>query len=981
MHLRTLGNLALEGVDFPQPKLLLLLSYLSVAGPQPRGRLARLFWPDATDGRNRLSVSLSRIHKHLPGVLDLDDRHVSTRLTNDANALLAALADGRKAEAIAAYRGPFLDDVVAVGVSEELLDWIHATRDELARRVQHAHLDLAEILAADARFERAADHAESALAGGALSLLDPADLARLHTLLVASGSPRAVEVREEADAFELDLVTSQGQARERLAPVRSPGSIGSTLPHGPTRLIGRERELAELEAMLRRDHVRLVTLVGPGGIGKSSLALRVASDASASGRYEGGVAFVELEEVPAPEGIPFAIADAFGEADAAGGAPLEAVARRIGASRFLLVLDNFEDLVAGAEVVATLLDRCTRLQLVVTSREALELEAEWVVPVAGLSYPEGSAIERMGDAAAHEQLRDVAAHTPGATLLPSADPPSDVDPTLVGRWSALALFEERARKVHAGFRIGPEDVASVTAICRACHGSPLALELAAGWAGAMASADIAEEIAADIDFLSTRRRDAGSRHRSIRHVFEQSWRRLSDEERRAFRRLSVFRGGFDRGGARAVARADARVLAGLVAKSFLMLRSGGRYERHPLLHQFGSEKLAADAAERAEMAARHAKHMHDLALSARPRINAVAAGSWMRRLESDHANLHAALTWARDECRADVMLDMVESLSEYWVWRGYLDEALHWAKEIVAMGDQHGDPERHVAMLLRTSYLCLLHADYESPRELLDASLVIARRIGSVRAEARTWSHRGIVAVYRGDYPTARSHYQRALAQAEAGGHADVVARVLNNLGDVFFFEGDHVKASAYYARCVELEREVGDRQMVSNVLGSLAMALLYRGDVEAAQRSLRESVSTVTSMGITFSIPPALEQYALLASACGRWSEGARLWGASEALRERLRTPLEPFARPTRDAWLRAAVERLGVISVHEAHDHGRRWPAEYAMAWALGTDFVRDMGSETPELPPFREPGRAWDGGSSGNQANEGSTSRDQN
>jgi len=971
MHLRTLGTLALAGADFSHPKLLLLLSYLSITGPQPRGRLARLFWPEATDARNRLSVSLTRIHKYLPGVLDLNDGHVTTRLANDASALMTALADGRKAEAIAAYRGPFLDGVEAAGVSEELLDWMHATRDELARRVQHAHLDLAEILAADARFERAADHAESALAGGALSLLDPADLARLHTLLVASGSPRAVEVREEADTFGLDLVTSQGQARERLTPVRSTGAIGTGLPHGPARLLGRERELAELDAMLRRDNVRLVTLAGPGGIGKSSIALRLASDASASERYDGGVVFVELEEVPAPEGIPMAIADAFGEADATGGEPLDAVARRIGASGFLLVLDNFEHLVAGAEVVATLLNRCARLQVVVTTREALELEAEWVVPVSGLSYPEGSATPSA----------DPPSAVPPSADPPSADPPANADPMIVKRWPALALFEERARKVHAGFRIGPEDVASVTAICRACQGSPLALELAAGWAGAMAPADIAEEIAADIDFLSTRRRDAGSRHRSIRYVFEQSWRRLSDVERRAFRRLSVFRGGFDRGGARAVAGADARVLAGLVAKSFLMLRSGGRYERHPLLHQFGSEKLAADAAERAEMAARHAKHMHELALAARPWINAAAAGSWMRRLESDHANLHAALTWARDEGRADVALDMVESLTEYWVWRGYLDEALFWAKEIVAMGDRHDDAERHVSMLLRTSYLCLLHGDYDAPAALLDESLAIARRIGSVRAEARTWSHRGIVAVYRGDYPTARSQYERALAQAEAGGHVDVVARVLNNLGDVLFFEGDPVKASAYYARCVQLERELGDRQMVSNVQGSLAMTLLYQGDIEAAQRLLRESVSTVTSMEITFSVPPALEQYALLASACGRWSEAARLWGASESHRERLRTPLEPFARPTREAWLRAAVERLGVAAVNEAHELGRRWPAEYALAWALGTDFVRSLGGAAPEVPPFAHGGRAWDGGSAGSPVGDGNPTRNQN
>ena len=931
MLIRALGNLTLDGSDFPYPKLLLLLTYLSLEGAQQRRRVAQLFWPGASDPRNRLSVSLGRIEKALPGVLDCDRELVATTLQTDVALVRAAMTQARHADAVAAYAGRFLNGLALTGFGEELAEWISGTTDELARLVQHAHLGLAEALAGEERFARAAAHAETALDVGGLALLDPADMGRFHTVLVAGGSPRAALVRAETAPFELDLARSQAQARSRLRvaahepapPGTEPlvGEAGRDAGAGGPPLIGRGAELEELANSLRSPERRLVTLIGPGGIGKSRLALAAAARAESRLGYTGGAVVVRLESVPTPAELPAVLADAVGliggVADRPGEWPLAALADWLGTDRHLLVLDNFEHLLGATDQLRELLARCPGVQLLVTSREPLGVAEEWQVLVEGLRFPPET-----------ESVEAGAATT-------------DSEPSL-DAWPALRLFEMCGRRVSHRFAVDASNVRHVAAICRACAGSPLAIELAASWVDAMAPAEIAAELARSIDLLDDRQRAASVRHRSIRAVFSSSWQQLSAPERTLFRRLAVFHGGFELSAAQAVAAAELATLASLVRKSFLVRDAGGRYYRHPLLRQLAVEKLAEEPAHQQEMLARHADHMRHVALQAHAHLMDPANSVWRARLEAELPNLAAALGWAEEQRDARLALDIVEALSEFWIWRGQVDEARRWAGSVAQLGARASDPLRYLKVTTRNVFLAAVTGDHSSALGWHGEAVALARELGSLADEARLWSHRGVMATYQCDYVAAAGFYETALQLATQVGDHDVMARVLNNLGDVNLFQSRYDQAQEHYVRSLGLERALGNKQMESNVLGSLAMTELHRGDAEAAERLLRESAALVHSLGITFSLPTALEQFAELASCVQRWSEGVRLTASAAALRESLRLPLEPFAQPAQRARLLAADRALGPAAVAEAWAQGGAWPAERALSWAVTTGFV---------------------------------------
>lgn len=926
MLIRALGNLTLEGAKFPHPKLLLLLTYLSLEGPQPRRRVAQLFWPEASDARNRLSVSLSRIGRSLHGALDCDREFVATTLQSDAGLVREAVRAGQHSEAVAAYGGRFLGGIALRGFREELAEWVNGTTDDLTRMVQHAHLSLAEELAGEERFTRAALHAERSLDTGGLSLLDPADMARLHTLLVAGGSSRAAVVRAETAHFELDLAQSRAQARSLLR-VAAPGSMpaGSAagtayvvgeVPAGEPGLIGRHAELAELERYLGYPDRRLISLIGPGGIGKSRLALAAAARADSAASYAARSVVVKLEAVPTPRELLAVLAEALGPSLRHGERPLDVLVERLGSGQRLLVLDNFEHLLGATDQLLELLQRCPGLRLLVTSREPLGVSEEWQVLVEGLPFPPEAGWLASGDG--------------GESVVTEAE-----------AWPAFQLFELRARRVSHRFALNLVNLQHVAAICRACAGSPLAIELAASWVGVLTPAEIAAELARNIDLLDARNRDAGDRHRSIRGVFLSSWRLLGEAERSLFCRLAVFHGGFELSSAQQVAAADFVPLENLLRRAFLVRDAGGRYYRHPLLRQLAVEKLAEDPEGQREMLERHARHMRDLAVQAHAHLMDPVSSAWRARLEVEGPNLSAALAWASDNRDAKLALDMVEALNEFWIWRGQLDEALRWTGAVARFGAREADPRRYLKVITRGIFLLAVSGDHASALTWHKEAMTLVRELGSVADEARLWSHRGVVATYQCDYAAAERFYESALTLATEANDADVIGRVLNNLGDVSLFQGRPGRARAYFARSLELERALGDRQMESNVLGSLAVTELRLGNLAAAELLLRESAALVLGLGVVFSLPTTLEQYSELASSSGRWVEGVRLMASAATLRQSLRTPVEPFARAAQLEWRLAAERALGPEALAAELAAGGAWPAEQAVAWAMNAAF----------------------------------------
>ena len=338
---------------------------------------------------------------------------------------------------------------------------------------------------------------------------------------------------------------------------RREGTGGGATAPPATPFVGREADLAELAGLLATPACRLLTLIGPGGVGKTRLALRAAAEARAAGAFPDGVHVVALQPLASADLLAGAVADAAGLAPAGARDPTEHLRDGLRGRAALLVLDNFEHLLEGAALLPPILAAAPGVRLLVTSREALALQEEWRYPVQGLPYPAGA----------------------GAADL---EGPED--------YAAVRLFAERARRVRRDFSLA-EEGADVARLCRLVEGLPLALELAAAWTSVLSCAEIAADLALGLDVLATRLRDVPERHRSMRAVFDGSWARLDDHQRAVLARLSVFQGGFRREAAEAVAGAAPATLAALVDGSLLHLEPGGRYQLHELLRQYAEERL------------------------------------------------------------------------------------------------------------------------------------------------------------------------------------------------------------------------------------------------------------------------------------------------------------------------------------------------------------------------------------------------------
>src|SRR5918912_3333037 len=341
------------------------------------------------------------------------------------------------------------------------------------------------------------------------------------------------------------------------------------LPVPRTSFVGRAAELEAIDRLLEDPRCRLLTLVGPGGAGKTRLALEAA--ARRVDRYPHGVHFVPLASVASPEFLAPALAESIQFAvDGAhsGFSAQDQLLDYLSERSTLLVLDNFEHLVEGAGFLSEVIERAPQVELLTTSRERLNVQSEWVFDVDGLGLAENGN----------------------------------------GTASAVRLFVERAEQVVPGFALDDAGYSQVLRICRLVDGMPLGIELAASWASVLSCAEIADEIEGSIDFLATSMRDVPERHRSLRAAIDQSWRLLTDEQRSAFSRLSVFRGSFDRSAAVAVTGADLRLLSELAAKSLLRRPDFGRFELHELLRQYAAEQLRLSPDEEADARERHARH-------------------------------------------------------------------------------------------------------------------------------------------------------------------------------------------------------------------------------------------------------------------------------------------------------------------------------------------------------------------------------------
>jgi predicted ATPase/DNA-binding XRE family transcriptional regulator len=659
--------------------------------------------------------------------------------------------------------------------------------------------------------------------------------------------------REEksVDALDSSALPSTPPLSSLTPQLLKPG-----LPVPLTPLIGREHELRAILQQLHDPACRLLTLTGPGGIGKTRLALEAAHQLQEM--FEHGACFVSLVGTGSSEFVIPAIADALGYSFS-GTAELKAqLFNFLRDKHLLLVLDNLEHLLIGIELLDELLAYSPRVKLLTTSREQLNLRVEWGVEVQGLPVP------------------------------------SEADLAALEGNSAAALFIQRARQTRQDFQVTTPDVPGIKQVCQLVEGSPLGLELAATWVRLMSVQEIASEIERSMDFLTSSARDLPERHRSMRAVIDHSWSLLSDEERRAMRQLSIFRGGFTREAAEHVAGATLTHLSALVKKSLLRYTAGpaGRYDLHELVRQYATAKLQKDPEEHKQTQERHASyyaawlrgqegHLQDARLQeALTRINLEidnlrCAWDWMvahcqalhlRRSLVSLFVLHDIRNWIRQgavlfeqavaalqshksadgqENEHTIVLGELMTCQGHMCWHlGDMEKARHLFRRSLQLLGPYRDCAMLAELLMYLSLLEHSQGDYQIARRLAEECVVLNREQGRVPGTAYALSNLGMVCLTQGEYEASYACLQESVAIMRSVQHARGTAITLTRLGAVTLRLGRLAEAQQFLEESLEITRDFNDRWGIGNALNYLGLLASARGDLEQAESLVRQSVT-----------------------------------------------------------------------------------------------------------------------------------------
>jgi predicted ATPase/DNA-binding SARP family transcriptional activator len=940
----TLGRKPVAG--FESDKVRALLVYLVVESERAHRResLAGLLWPELPEraARHNLSQALFNLRRAIadqiadPPFLLITRETVQFNAASDHwldtaafSALLAACDNHqhrqlhtctacaqRLASAAEIYQGSFLAQF-------SLADSVAFEEWAVLRREQLQQLGLRALASLAAYHERRGAYEEvSGLALRQLAL-DPwreSAHRQLMRALALQGDRNAalaqyercravlaaeLGVDPEAETLALyerirDAEQDLAAAEERLA---LPSSRPHNLPPQLTPFVGRERELALLAGLLAQPGCRLITILGPGGIGKTRLALQAASEQLDA--FAHGVFFVPLVGLPTPELLVSAIADALKLALHGAEEPQAQLLAHLRERELLLVCDNFEHLLAGAPLLIELLRHAAGLTILATSRERLNLQAEWLVEVGGMP-------------------------------LPQSESTADIEDS-----SAVDLFVQSARRVRPDFALATADRPAVTRICQLVEGMPLAIELAAAWLRVLTCAEVAREIEQSLEFLTTALRDIPERHRSLRAVFDHSWDLLSPAEQRVFRGLAVFRGGFRRDAAEHVAGASLPLLAALVDKSLLRKSVAGRYDMHELVRQHAIEKLQ-QAQELEATQGHYLSFFLELSEAAEQQLAGAAQTLALERLEREHDNLRAALGWAVEH-KPEQAARLASALWRFWWMHSHWREGCQWLEQAL----------RHTALpapartMLHHAAGVLWHeqGSYAQALAHYEQSLELRRQQGDQRGIASSLNSLGVLALDQGDYRRAAVLFEESIALKRELGDTLGIAGSLNNLGMVVSALEDFPRARDLYQESLVMNRQLGFRSGVATASANLATIALAQGDPIQARLLLGESLALFHELGDKEGIAECLEGLAGVASAPGALQEqplasarrAARLCAAAEALRQAISAPRIPIERSRYDAVTTAARAQLGTPGFAAAWAEGLAMPIEQAVAYAL--------------------------------------------
>ncbi len=703
--------------------------------------------------------------------------------------------------------------------------------------------------------------------------------------------------------------------------------VAACVPTPLTSLIGREREIAAVAAMLVGKSGRLVTLVGPGGVGKTRLALRVAAEMADS--FPDGVTFVSLAPITDPRAVGSTVAQAVGMRGA-GDAPLtDRLAAFLGDRHLLLVLDNFEQVSEAAPLVVDLLGACPNLAMLVTSRGPLRVsgERQFLVPPLALNPRE-----------------ETAGSTESAEI------------------EAVRLFVERARAVDSDFVVTPESAKVVGEICRRLDGLPLAIELAAARVKVLPPPAMLARLERRLPLLTGGPRNVPARQQTLQAAIAWGYDLLSPTEQALFRWLAVFVGGCPLEGAEALAAGIQPRLGVPERIDSLMDRSLLRQETLDGEPRFGMlETVREFALERLEEAGEedaarrtHAGYYLALAEMAEPELTGPAQIAWLNRLEAEQHNLRAAFGWTLKRNEVEFGLRLAGALMRFWEHHSHFSEERRWLDHALARWEQVSAPVQAKA-LHTAGVLAMGQSHYVQATEYLSESLALFRSLGDRYGVAFALNRLGTIDLYTGDVERAEGRFEEGLALMREVGDQDGIAALLGQLGYAALLRGQHDRAVTSFEESLQRYRDLGSRLGSGKMLDNLGRAVLEQGDDARALCLLEEGLDLNREAGNRWYVAECLEALAVAESRLGAARRGARLWGAAEALRDTIGAPVPPGERAHNERWLAEIRSRLDDSSFATARSEGRAMPWEQAVARAAADD----------RLPPPRSPIISGNGG----------------
>jgi predicted ATPase len=937
---------------FESSKARALLVYLAVEADRPfsRDALIGLLWPDQPEptARTNLRQALANVRRAIgdraarPSFLRVTRETVQFNTDSDYSLDVAIFTDlvtaseqhsHRHAEtcrscaeqlqqAVELYRDNFLEGFFP-GDSAAFEEWVLVRRERLRHLALSALHRLASYherhglyeqayrygarqLELDTWWEEAHRQAMRALAlGGQRS----AALAHYETFRRALAEELNAEPAEETMALYTDI--RQGTEEWGNRRLVDPASRLASLPSPPTPLIGRKQELAEIADLLENPACRLLTLVGPGGIGKTRLALQAATEQLAA--FADGVYFVPLGLESSANLAVSAIASAVGLTSSGQANLKDQLLHCLRHKDLLLVLDDFEHLLhlprtlpahkgeTGTQLLAGILQHAPGVTLLVTSRERLNLQGEWVLDVQGLPFP-----ARESDGIKAED------------------------------YDAIELFVQSVRRVHAGFSLSDSEKSCVVRLCRLVAGMPLAIELAAGWMRAASCDEITRQIERGLEFLATSLRDVPDRHRSMQAVFDHSWNLLPESERRPFARLSVFRGGFSRQAAEQVSGASLPILSALVDKSLVLRTAADRYDLHSLLRQYAGDKLD-DAAESEQTRARHLDFYLRLAEESEPHLFGGEQLVWFNQLETEHDNLRASLERSLASGEVTAALRLAGSLWWFWFSRDHHVEGRARLAQVLSRPEAAARTVARAKALNAAGFMQWDRGDHAEACHLLQEALEIGRELGDTRSIAVSLHHLGSVAMSEGGYGLARSLLEQSLAVWRELKDKHSISWSLFTLGDIALCEGRPAEAQRFYEESAALFVELRESIARAYVLRRLGQVALDQADDKEALRLGRTSLTLNLEVGNKRGMTACVAALAGVAMARGQMSRAARLFGAVETLLAALETPLMSLDHIEYERHLAALRTRLDEPELQAAWVQGHAMSLDQATEYAL--------------------------------------------